>query len=103
MLYSINVYVYSKKSLIFFLQTHIKHIIPYNYPNIDLNIKSEYFPYIATVFILPPANCYRNRVCLKCNGVLNYKLSLKYYKSSPLLAPRLQHVSKHAPLSLLTP
>ena len=35
--------------------------------------------------------CYRNRVRLKCNGVLNYKLSLKYYKSSPLLVPRLQH------------
>ena len=44
-----------KKSLIFFLQTHIKYIILYNYLNIDLNIKSEYFPYIATVFILPGA------------------------------------------------
>ena len=39
-----------KKILDFFLQTHIKYIIPYNYPNIDLNIKSEYFPYIATVY-----------------------------------------------------
>ena len=47
--------------------------------------------------------CYRNRVRLKCNGILNNKLSLKYYKSSPLLAPRLQHVGKHTPLSLLTP
>ena len=47
--------------------------------------------------------CYRNRERLKCNGILYYKLSLKYYKSSPLLAPQLQHVGKHAPLSLLTP
>ena len=51
----------------------------------------------------PLAYCYHNRVCLKCNGVLNYKLSLKYYKSSPLLVPWLQHVGKHTPLSLLTP
>ena len=49
------------------------------------------------------SNCYRNWVRLKCNGILNYKLSLKYYKSSPLLAPWLQHMGKHAPLSLLTP
>ena len=47
--------------------------------------------------------CYRNWECLKCNGILYYKLSLKYYKSSPLLTPQLQHVGKHAPLSLLTP
>ena len=38
--------------------------------------------------------CYRNQVHLKCNSVLNYKLSLKYYKSSPLLVPQLQHVGK---------
>ena len=48
-------------------------------------------------------HCYRNREHLKCNGILYYKLSLKYYKSSPLLAPQLQHMGKHAPLSLLTP
>ena len=47
--------------------------------------------------------CYRNREHFKCNGVINYKKGLKYYKSSPLLAPWLQHVGKHAPLSLLTP
>ena len=47
--------------------------------------------------------CYRNWECLKCNGILYYKLSLKYYKSSPLLVPWLQHVGKHTPLSLLTP
>ena len=47
--------------------------------------------------------CYRNQVRLKCNGILNYKLSLKYYKISPLLVPRLQHMGKHTPLSLLTP
>ena len=47
--------------------------------------------------------CYRNQVCLKCNGILNYKLSLKYYKSSPSLVLWLQHMGKHAPLSLLTP
>ena len=47
--------------------------------------------------------CYCNWECLKCNGVFNYKKSLKYYKSSPLLVPWLQHVGKHAPLSLLTP
>ena len=47
--------------------------------------------------------CYHNWECLKCNGILYYKLSLKYYKSSPLLTPQLQHVGKHAPLSLLTP
>ena len=47
--------------------------------------------------------CYRNRERLKFNGILYYKLSLKYYKSSPLLALRLQHMGKHAPLSLLTP
>ena len=46
---------------------------------------------------------YRNRERLKCNGILYYKLSLKYYKNSPLLALQLQHVGKHAPLSLLTP
>ena len=50
-----------------------------------------------------PSMCYHNRVHLKCNGILNYKLSLKYYKSSPLLVPWLQHVGKHTPLSLLTP
>ena len=47
--------------------------------------------------------CYHNRERLKCNGILYYELSLKYYKSSPLLVPQLQHVGKHAPLSLLTP
>ena len=47
--------------------------------------------------------CYRNRERFKCNGVINYKKGLKYYKNSPLLAPRLQHMGKHAPLSLLTP
>ena len=49
------------------------------------------------------AFCYRNQEHLKCNGILYYKLSLKYYKSSPLLALRLQHMGKHTPLSLLTP
>ena len=47
--------------------------------------------------------CYRNREHLKCNGILYYKLNLKYYKSSPLLVLQLQHMGKHAPLSLLTP
>ena len=47
--------------------------------------------------------CYHNRESLKCNGILYYKLSLKYYKSSPLLALWLQHIGKHTPLSLLTP
>ena len=48
-------------------------------------------------------SCYHNRECFKCNGVINYKKGLKYYKSSPLLVPWLQHMGKHAPLSLLTP
>ena len=58
--------------------------------------------YLAKAFTLV-RNCYRNQECLKCNGILYYKLSLKYYKSSPLLVPWLQHMGKHAPLSLLTP
>ena len=36
------------------------------------------------------AYCYPNQERLKCNGILYYKLSLKYYKSSPLLVPQLQ-------------
>ena len=50
-----------------------------------------------------PKKSYCNRERLKCNGILYYKLSLKCYKSSPLLVPRLQHMGKHIPLSLLTP
>ena len=68
-------------------------------------LKSLYMPTatIDAAIIDCDCNCYRNQECLKCNGILYYKLSLKYYKSSPLLVLRLQHMGKHAPLSLLTP
>ena len=52
------IHLFKKKILdfFFFYINLLVHIIPYNYLNIDPNIKSEYFLYIATVFILPPAN-----------------------------------------------
>ena len=47
--------------------------------------------------------CCHNRECLRCNGILIISKAKSTVYSSPLLAPWLQHMGKHFPLSLLTP
>ena len=47
--------------------------------------------------------CYHNQECLRCNGILIISKAKSIVNGSPLLAPRLQHMGKHFPLSLLTP
>ena len=63
----------------------------------------KYRPHTPKTLDEVNTSCYHNLEHFKCNGVINYKQGLKYYKSSPLLVPQLQHMGKHAPLSLLTP
>ena len=47
--------------------------------------------------------CYRNRERLRCNGILIISKAYSIVFGSPLLVPRLQHLGKYFPLSLLTP